>query len=86
MEILVFGSKSPDCKNCRRAETMLEEIVSGNAKISYRKLALDAEEAKKFKVMVTPTIIINNKIIALGEVPAGDALREYIQGELKKEG
>lgn len=86
MEILVFGSRSPDCKNCRRAETMLEEIVAGNAKINFRKLFLDTEEAKKFKVMVTPTIIVNSRIIALGEVPAGEALKEYIEGELAKEG
>ena len=85
MDIIVFGSLKPDCKNCRRAETLVEKIIQGTD-VVYRKLSLDSAEAKSFRVMGTPTIVVNDTIVALGEVPPADRLTEYIHGELEKEG
>lgn len=79
--LYVFGSKKATCKNCRKAEAIVEEILVGHeAEFDYRKLHLDSAEAEELGVLCTPTIVLDGQILVLGEVPAKGLLKEAILG------
>ena len=76
-DLFVFGSTKPICKNCRRAESVVEECISGHEEeFNYRKLPLDSDEARVLGVLCTPTIALEGKILVMGEVPEKQRLKE----------
>lgn len=77
-ELFVFGSPKATCKNCRKAEAIIEEIIAGNEeKFDYKKLTLDSPEANELGILCTPSVTLNGQIIVLGELPDREAL-EYV--------
>lgn len=42
-----------------------------------------SEEGDKYGVMVTPAIVVNDKIIATGKVPSEEKMEEIIKKELE---
>ena len=68
-ELLYLESKAT-CKNCRKAEAIIEEIITGHEELfDYRKLTLDSQEAQDLGVLCTPSVTLNGQIIVLGELP-----------------
>lgn len=77
-ELFVFGSPKSTCKNCRKAEAIIEEIIAGKEEqFDYKKLTLDSPEAHELGVLCTPSVTLNGQIIVLGELPDREAL-EYV--------
>ncbi|MBI4872245.1 MAG: thioredoxin family protein [Candidatus Riflebacteria bacterium] len=86
MKILVFGSLKPDCKNCRAAERLVEEIITPwGGGVEYRKVTINSPEAKEFRVMVTPSIVVNGKVVTHGAVPDAGQLRQVLEAERARE-
>lgn len=82
MKILVFGSLKPDCKNCRMAEQVVEGIIAPwKDEVEYRKVTIDSEEAKQYAVVVTPSIVVNGKLVTHGAVPDTDQLKTLLEAE-----
>ncbi|MCJ8343986.1 thioredoxin family protein [bacterium] len=78
-KLFTFGSQKTTCKNCRRAEALIEEIIRGREnEFDYRKLHLDSQEAEELGVLCTPTIVLNGEIIALGEIPSKESLKNVL--------
>lgn len=78
-ELYVFGSPKATCKNCRKAEAIIEEIISGNEQLfDYRKLTLDSPEAHQLGILCTPSVTLNGQIIVLGELPDREALEHVL--------
>ena len=76
-DLFVFGSAKPTCKNCRRAESVVEECIAGReSEFNYQKLPLDSDEARVLGVLCTPTIALEGRILVMGEVPEKDRLKE----------
>lgn len=82
MKVIVFGSLKPDCRNCRAAERVVEEIIAPwGAAVDYQKLTVGSDEAKKYGVMVTPSIVVNGKLVTHGAVPDTAELRSVLEAE-----
>lgn len=85
LEIVVYGSKKADCRRCREAETMVQEVLEelgARERVSFRRLGLQDPEAAVHGVMVTPTIVIDDQIVADGELPDRGELQEFVAGKL----
>ncbi len=76
MEIKVLGT---GCSKCRAVEKEVREVLA--------QLGIDAdvEEVKdmarilQYKVMITPGLVIDGKVVSSGHVPSKDAVRKMIQ-------
>lgn len=80
-KLFVFGSPKPTCKNCRLTESIVEKIIDGHEEsFEYRKLTLDSQEAQKLGIMCTPTVVLDSKILVMGEVPEEGDLASAILG------
>lgn len=80
-KLLVFGSPKPTCKNCRLTESIVEAIINGHEDtFDYQKLTLDSEEAQSLGIMCTPTVVLDSKILVMGEVPEQADLASAILG------
>jgi predicted thioredoxin/glutaredoxin len=85
MEIVAYGSRKAECKKCRESEKLIEEILSElgvTDSVTLRKLDLQAPEAALHGVMVTPTLVINDQIVADGKLPDREKLTSYLKGQL----
>ncbi len=78
-QLYVFGSPKASCKNCRKAEAVIEEIIAGREQeFEYRRLTLDSSEAAELGVMMTPAVVLNGEILVLGELPRKEDLKDAI--------
>jgi glutaredoxin len=82
MKIIVFGSARVDCEDCRAAERMVEELIAPwGAEVEYRKCVVNTPEAKQFRIMITPSIVVNGKVVTHGAVPDPEQLRQFLETE-----
>ena len=75
-KLYVFGSLKTTCKNCRKAEAIVEEVIEGReSEFDYQKLTLDSQPAQDLGVMCTPTVVLDDEVLVMGEVPEKEALK-----------
>ena len=82
LQIKVFGT-TPACANCKRAEKQAQ-LAAEQFKGRVEVVKLDALDpaADAYGVMVTPTMVIGDEVVATGRVvPAGE-LVALIQAKL----
>lgn len=69
IEILIFGAVPP-CSRCLLAERNAREAAAGfpEGLVSVEKVDAWSEKARKFKITMTPTLVINGEKAAVGRV------------------
>lgn len=85
MEIIVFVTPRTECKSCKDAEDIVEEVLRELGmmdKVSYRKLTSDTPEAARLQVMITPCVVVDDQIVAHGSPPDPGKLADYLCGTL----
>lgn len=80
IEILIFGAVPP-CSRCLLAERNAREAAAGfpEGLVSVEKVDAWSEKARKFKITMTPTLVINKEKAAVGKVLDVKELGEIIQ-------
>ena len=80
IEILIFGTVPP-CSRCLLAEKNAREAAAGfpEGLVSVEKVDAWSEKARKFKITMTPTLVINGEKAAVGKVLEQKELGEIIQ-------
>jgi len=84
IKIKVFGS-TPPCAKCKEVEkraTKVAERYSGQVEVV--KFDAISEEGRKYNVMFTPTVVINDKVVVAGEVVSEGELEKAIKKELEE--
>ncbi len=76
MEIKILGPGCPKCKQLHRLVTSVVEENNINATVSKVE---DIVEIMNYGVMVTPTLIINDKIVMKGIVPSKEELKRKLE-------
>lgn len=80
--ITVFGT-TPPCAKCKRAEReALSAAERFPGRVEVRKLDALGPEAERFGMMVTPTTVIGDEVVASGRVLMADQLAALIQSRL----
>jgi len=83
IKLKVFGS-TPPCAKCKEVEkraTKVAERYSGQVEVA--KFDAISEEGRKYGVMFTPTVVINDKVVASGKVISESELGKAIEKELE---
>ena len=81
MKIRDFGTVPP-CMKCKAAEKVVREAVKelGYTDVEVTKEDALSEEAGKLGIMMTPTVMVDNKVMKVGGVPSKDEVKRAIEG------
>ena len=82
-EVKIFGT-TPPCAKCKKAEEMAQKAAqkfSGQVKVE--KFDALSDEGNKYSIMLTPTIVVNDKVVAVGKVLSEKKLETIIESELE---
>ena len=83
INIKVFGP-DPPCAKCMEAEKRAKNAAGKfNGLVEVEKLDALSEEGDKYSVMLTPTVVINDKVIAVGKLLSENELEKAIKKELE---
>ena len=83
INIKVLG---PGCNNCKMVET--------NTRAALENLGIQADiekvtvypEIKKWNILSTPGLVINNKVVCAGRIPDIDEIATWLTSELETSG
>jgi len=81
MEVIVkiFGTEPP-CPKCKAAEKVAKEVAEEfSSKVKVIKLSVLSEEANRYGVLITPSIVVNDKLVFSGRVPSRNELKKAIE-------
>lgn len=82
--VKVFGTTPPcaKCKELTRRATKVAEKFPGQVEV----IKLDAlsPEGDKYGIMMTPTLVINDKVVSIGKVPSEADIEKMINQLMEK--
>ena len=83
VKLIVFKSTKPTCKNCSQALIEAEQVKAQMPDVIDLEVYTSMDqEANRFGVISTPTVIINNKIVSIGKPVPSARLKELVEKEL----
>ena len=81
--IQVFGP-SPGCAKCKAAEKVARDVAQKFEGVTVKKCDIFSEEAEKYNIMMTPTVVVNDMTVEVGKVPSAEKLEEAVKNELEQ--
>jgi len=84
--VKVFGTTPPcaRCKELTKRATKVAEKYPG--KVEVTKFDALSAEGDKYAIMMTPTLVINDKVVSVGKVPAEDDIEKMLKREIEAKG
>ena len=83
VKIKVFGS-TPPCAKCKEMEKRAKKVAEKfPGQVEVAKFDAISDEGRKYSVMFTPTVIIDDKVLAAGEVVSEGDLEKAIKKEME---
>lgn len=79
LHIKVLGS---GCANCHKVEELAKQAVAQLGVEAKVELVTDMQEMLRYGVMSTPAIVINDKLVSAGRVPALSQITTMITNAL----
>lgn len=67
LKIKVLGS---GCANCHKVEETAKQVVAQMALDAQVELVTDMQEIMRYGVLQTPGVVINDRVVSTGRVPA----------------
>jgi small redox-active disulfide protein 2 len=77
LEIKVLG---PGCARCDKLEREAMEVMSEMELPGDLEHIRDIKEIGRYGVMGTPALVINGKVVCVGEVPSKEKIKEWLGG------
>lgn len=68
-----------ECDKCRQAKAILERITQRFPQIEYVALRSDDPEAAAYGVVMSPTVVVDDTIVASGRAPNEGKLTAFIE-------
>lgn len=81
--IRVFGP-DPPCTKCKAAEKVAREVAQKVEGVTVKKYDALSEDAEKFNIMMTPTVLVNDTAVEVGKVPSAKKLEKAVRNALEK--
>jgi len=75
MEIKILG---PGCPKCKTLEKVTQEAVSEAGITATIEKVEDIVRIMEYRVMHTPVLVINGKVILSGQVPSVNQVKEIL--------
>lgn len=76
MDIKILGT---GCAKCRAVEKEVREVVSELGIDADIEDVKDMAKIMEYKVMMTPGLVIDGKVVSSGHVPSKKDVRKYIE-------
>ena len=67
------------CKKCQNLENKVRELVTSNNIDATVEKVTDIQEMVNYGIMMTPGLIINEKVKSLGIIPKDDQLISWLK-------
>ena len=81
--VKVFGT-TPPCAKCKEMERRAKNVAEKYpGQVTVNKFDALSEEGDKYSVMLTPTVVANEKVIAAGKLISEDELENIVKKELE---
>lgn len=75
LKVLVLGS---GCKNCHMVEERAKQAVAEMGLDADVQLVTEMQTIMRYGVMQTPVIVINEKVVSAGRVPATSHIKQLL--------
>ena len=69
------------CSKCSALEKKVREIVNANNIVASIEKVSDLKEIMKYGIMMTPGLVIDEKVMSYGSVPKNAQIFEWLKGE-----
>jgi len=76
MNIKVLGT---GCSKCLTLENKVREVIKQNSIEAEVLKVSDLQEIMKYGVMMTPGLVINEKVVSYGSVPKDNQILQWIK-------
>jgi protein-disulfide isomerase len=81
VEILIVESVEP-CEQCLRAREIAGQLAQKYPEVSVRIINVLDEEADRFGVVMTPTVVVNGVIISVRRAPDPERLERLVRQQI----
>jgi small redox-active disulfide protein 2 len=68
------------CKKCQTLEAKVRDLVSANNIDAAVEKVTDINEMMNYGIMMTPGLVINEKVVSTGIIPKDDQLLTWLKG------
>ena len=75
LTIKVLG---PGCSNCVKVAQIAEQAVRSLAEEAKIEKVTDASEIRKYPILVTPGLVINEKLVCAGRIPTAAEVTTWV--------
>jgi len=67
------------CAKCNKLEEKVKEIaLKNNIEATFQKVT-DIQEIMKYKIMMTPGLVINEQVMSSGVIPKDDLILQWLK-------
>lgn len=67
------------CKKCQNLENKIRELVASNNIVATIEKVTDIQEMVNYGIMMTPGLIINEKVKSFGIIPKDDQIIDWLK-------
>jgi small redox-active disulfide protein 2 len=71
------------CPRCRKLEEKVKEVVSENNISAEVEKVTDLSDMMKYNIMMTPGLVINEKLKSSGSIPKDEQILNWIKEEVQ---
>ena len=82
LTIKVLG---PGCDNCKKVESITRKVITDMAIEAEVIKVTDYTDIMKYKILSTPGLVINEKVVCAGRVPSPAEVTTYLTNALMAE-
>lgn len=79
MKIKVLG---PGCRNCVKLEQEVMNVLAELDVVADVEKITDMNKIMEHDILMTPGLVVNDKVKVFGRVPRKDEIKKWIQEEL----
>ena len=83
IEVKVFGTEPPcaRCKEVTKRASKVAEKYPGAVNVAHYDAL--SQEGDKYGIMMTPTMVINDKVVSVGKVPTESDIEKMLKKEME---
>lgn len=76
VKILVLGT---GCARCAQTERVVREVAEASGKAAVVENVTDLMVMMRLRVMSTPAVVVDGKVVCSGRVPSAEEVRAWIE-------
>jgi thiol-disulfide isomerase/thioredoxin len=83
IQVKIFGT-TPPCAKCKEVERRANNVAAKYCdRVAIAKFDALSAEGDKYGIMSTPTLVINDRVVAVGKLLSEEEIEKYIAKELE---